>query len=140
MRNDLKSDIPVKIALKVSLWSFAFGFVLKNACLSPVWAQTIEQDVLGAPSAYDSGVIDVRTGGLNPNLWQGTSAALATDLIKRAPIESSDPLIKDMLGAVLLSSGVPPEGDQDSLKAYKLAKLDAIMSAVSLTARRIGCG
>ena len=121
----------MKIALKVSLWSFAFGFVLKSACLSPVWAQTIEQDVLGAPSAYDSGVIDVRTGGLNPNLWQGTSAALATDLIKRAPIESSDPLIKDMLGAVLLSSGVPPEGDQDSLKAYKLAKLDAIMSAAT---------
>lgn len=121
----------MKIALKVSLWSFTFGFVLKSMCLSPVWAQTIEQDVLGAPSAYDSGVIDVRTGGLNPNLWQGTSAALATDLIKRAPIESFDPLIKDMLGAVLLSSGVPPEGDQDSLKAYKLAKLDAIMSAAT---------
>lgn len=121
----------MKINFKSSALSFASAIVLGSSLALSASAQTIEQDVLGAPTAFDAGVIDVRSGGLNPNLWQGTSAALATDLIKRAPIESADPLIKDMLGAVLLSSGIPPEGDTESLKRYELAKLKAVTSAAN---------
>jgi hypothetical protein len=93
---------------------------------SPAFAQTIEQGTLEAPTAFDAGVIDIRTGGLDPNLWQGTSASLATGLIEAAPLQTSDPLIKDMLRAVLLSSGIPPQGDTIDLRRYEAAKLAAV--------------
>ncbi len=96
-----------------------------GALSSSAFAQTVEQGTLDAPTAFDAGVIDIRTGGLDPNLWQGISAALATSLIEAAPLKTSDPLIKDMLEAVLLSSGVPPEGDAESLRLYETMKLSA---------------
>jgi hypothetical protein len=116
------------------------------ALASPVWAQNqniyvpdpfqdrsltvqpgdIEQGTLDAPVAYDAGLIDIRSGGLDPNLWQGTTASLATRLIEKAPLNSSNPVIRDMVAAVLLSSGIPPEGDEESLKIYESAKLHAV--------------
>ncbi len=105
-------------------------FLLTTAAVlslsTSTYAQTIEQGTLDAPTAYDAGVIDIRTGGLDPNLWQGTSATMATKLIENAPLNTSDPLIKDMLRTVLLSSGVPPEGDTFELRAYETAKLAAV--------------
>lgn len=95
-------------------------------------AQTVEQGTLGAPIAFDGGVIDIRTGGLDPNLWQGTSASLAVQLIEAAPLNSSDPLVRDMIEAVLLSSGVPPEGDLESQRFYDQAKLTAVSEVSDL--------
>ena len=89
-------------------------------------AQTIEQGTLDAPIAFDGGVIDLRSGGLDPNLWQGTPASLAASLIQAAPLKTAEPLIKDMLKAVLLSSGVPPQGDLESQDIYNQAKLLAV--------------
>lgn len=86
----------------------------------------IEQGTLDAPIAYDAGLIDIRSGGLDPNLWQGTSANLATQLIKSAPLKSDNPLVRDMVKAVLLSSGIPPEGDTVGLRQYDATKLEAV--------------
>lgn len=96
--------------------------------VSPAVAQIIEQGQLDAPTSYSAGVLNAGNGGLDSDLWQSTSAEIATTLISKAPIESNDPLIKDMLRAVLLSSAVPPQGTNEALGAYETAKLTAIAS------------
>ena len=52
-------------------------------------AQTIEREQLGAAQAFDAGVIDANSGGLDSGLWQGTSAQTATYLLKTAPYQLS---------------------------------------------------
>ena len=61
--------------------------LLTGAALTalPAGAQTIERGQLGAAQAFDAGVIDANSGGLDSGLWQGTSAATATYLLKKAP-------------------------------------------------------
>ena len=93
---------------------------------APAYSQTIEQGTLDAPVAFDAGVLDVQSGGLDPSLWQGTSASVAQGLIETAPLNSTDPLVQDMLRAVFLSSGVPPKGSEEELRLYESTKLEAI--------------
>ena len=88
-------------------------------------AQSIEVGQLGAAQAYDAGVIDFNSGGLDPALWQGTSAKMATHLLKKAPLSSTDPVIKDMIRAVVLTAGVPPEGTD---AGYAKARLRSVMA------------
>jgi len=40
-------------------------------------AQSIETGQLSEAKAFDAGVIDARSGGLDTSLWQGTSAQTA---------------------------------------------------------------
>ena len=95
-------------------------------CSGPIaGAQSIEVGQLGAAQAFDAGVIDFSTGGLDPALWQGTSAKMATHLLQKAPLTSSDPIIKDMLRAVVLTAGVPPEGTD---AGYAKARLRSVMA------------
>lgn len=98
------------------------------ACAVSVSAfgQTIEQSTLDAPTAYDTGIFDAQSGGLDPSLWQGTSAKLALKLIDNAPLNSDDPFVREILRVVLLSSGVPPKGSEIEMRAYESAKLEAI--------------
>ena len=88
-------------------------------------AQSIEVGQLGAAQAFDAGVIDFNSGGLDPALWQGTSAKMATHLLSKAPLSSTDPIIKDMIRAVVLTAGVPPEGTD---AGYAKARLRSVMA------------
>lgn len=105
---------------------FLLGTLSVCAMSAPAFAQTIEQGTLDAPVAYDAGILDVQSGGLDPSLWQGTSANLASELIKAAPLNSDDPLVQEILRAVLLSSGVPPTGSAEDMRAYETSKLEAV--------------
>ena len=87
--------------------------------------QSIEVGQLGAAQAFDAGVIDFNSGGLDPALWQGTSAKMATHLLSKAPLTSADPVIKNMIRAVVLTSGVPPEGTDTG---YAKARLRSVMA------------
>ena len=89
------------------------------------YAQSIETGQLGAAQAYDAGVIDARTGGLDAALWQGTSAATAVRLMETLPMNSNNALVQDMIEAVILSAGVPPEGANG---AYAQTRLKAVMA------------
>ena len=73
-------------------------------------AQSIEIGQLGAAQAYDAGVIDISNGGLDAALWQGTSAAMAVHLLEKIPLTSSNPVVQDLIEAVVFSAGVPPSG------------------------------
>lgn len=91
-------------------------------------AQSIEVGALGEAQNYDGGALDFASGGLDPALWQGTSAMTATALITAAPIGSDNPIIRDMVRTVILSAGVPPEGSATTSKAYERARLKAVMA------------
>lgn len=101
--------------------------LLSSALLSSSFAasQSIVVEQLGAAQAFDAGVIDFNSGGLDPALWQGTSAKMATHLLEKAPLYSKDPVIKDMIRAVVLTSGVPPEGTD---AGYGKARLRSVMA------------
>lgn len=94
-------------------------------CGGAVAAQSIEVGQLGAAQDFDAGVIDFNSGGLDPALWQGTSAKMATHLLQKAPLTSTDPVIKDMIRAVVLTAGVPPEGTD---AGYAKARLRSVMA------------
>ena len=73
-------------------------------------AQSIEIGQLGAAQAYDAGVIDISNGGLDAALWQSTSAMMAVHLLEKIPLTSSNPVVQDLIEAVVFSAGVPPSG------------------------------
>ncbi len=89
------------------------------------YGQSIETGQLGAAQAYDAGVIDARTGGLDAALWQGTSAKTAVRLMKKLPLSSEKDIVQDMIEAVILSAGVPPEGDTTE---YDQTRLKTVMA------------
>ncbi|WP_371396426.1 hypothetical protein [Fretibacter rubidus] len=97
------------------------------AVLAPsAYSQSIEQGTLGAAQDFDAGTMTFASGGLDPALWQGTSAATAKDLIARAPIQSTNPIIRDMVRTVILSAGVPPEGASTDYGRTRLAAVMAL--------------
>ena len=86
----------------------------------------IETETLGAAQDFDAGVLT--DGALDSQLWQGTSAARATQLLSNAPLQSKDPIIRDMVRTVILSGGVPPRATNASEDAaYGAARLQAVM-------------
>jgi hypothetical protein len=88
-------------------------------------AQSIEVGELGAAQAYDAGVIDFNSGGLDPALWQGTSAKMATHLLNNLPDVPKHPIGKNMIRSVVLTGGVPPQGDDPG---YAQARLRSVMA------------
>lgn len=87
-------------------------------------AQSIETGQLGAAQAYDAGVIDSDSGGLDAALWQGTSSKMAVHLLEKLPLSSQNDLVKDLMEAVIFSAGVPPEGADSR---YDQLRLKSVM-------------
>jgi len=106
--------------MKTFLLTTVFAFIPAIAL-----AQSIETGQLGAAQAYDAGVIDARTGGLDAGLWQGTSAKTAVRLMQKLPLSSDKAIVQDMIEAVVLSAGVPPEGDT---REYDQTRLKTVMA------------
>ncbi len=90
-------------------------------------AQSIAVGELGNANAYEAGIIDNNTGGLDAGLWQQTSAVRAADLISQAPLNSPHQIVRDMVSAAILSAGVPPSGDEDELNLYRQARVKAAL-------------
>jgi len=106
--------------MKTLLLTTVFAFMPVAAL-----AQSIETGQLGEAQAYDAGVIDARTGGLDAALWQGTSAKTAVRLMEKLPLSSDKDIVQDMIEAVILSAGVPPEGDTSG---YDQTRLKTVMA------------
>jgi len=88
---------------------------------------TIESETLGAALDFDAGVaVD---GALASNLWQGTSALRAAELLSNAPLNSQDPIIHEILRIVILSGGIPPRTeDGRGTQTYASARLQAVLA------------
>ena len=107
------------MALKKHLFMSAIMLTGVMTSLSAL-GQSIETGQLGAAQAYDAGVIDGRSGGLDASLWQGTSSKMAVHLLERLPLTSKNPLVKDLMEAVVFSAGVPPEGSDSRYDQLRL--------------------
>ena len=93
-----------------------------------VSAQSIETGQLGAAQAYDAGVIDVGSGGLDAALWQGTSSEIASYLLETIPLTSQNALVQDLIEAVVFSAGVPPQGSEEGSDVrYDQLRLKTVM-------------
>ncbi|WP_427453134.1 hypothetical protein [Litorimonas sp. WD9-15] len=87
----------------------------------------IETESLDAAQDFDAGILT--EGALDTQLWQGTSANRAAKLLSTAPLNSNDPIIRDMVRTVILSGGVPPRAENESAaKTYESARLQAVMA------------
>ena len=90
-------------------------------------APQIETEALGAAIDFDAGV--AVEGALNSNLWQGTSALRAAELLSNAPLSSQDPIIRDILRTVILTGGVPPQAvGGRGTQTYESARLKAVLA------------
>lgn len=83
-----------------------------------VAAQSVETGQLNAAQSYDVGPLGANNGGLDPALWQGVSAARAASQIQAINLTDLSELPRRFMRRVLLSAGVPPQGDQDTQTAY----------------------
>ena len=87
----------------------------------------IESDVLGAAQDFDAGVL--QDGALDTQLWQGTSAGRAAQLLDTAPFATQDPIIRKILRTVILTGGVPPQASTaQQTEAYETARLQAVLA------------
>lgn len=82
---------------------------------------TLDEAKPFAPGANVSGLTT-----LNPNAWQGTSAARAVYLLQNAPVQSVDPIVREMLRQVALSGLVPPDGHGPEFDAARMTLARAV--------------
>ena len=118
-------------------YGLIFGFIAAAFCLpTAIAAQdyglaggppTIESETLGAALDFDAGV--AVEGALDSNLWQGTSALRAAELLSNAPLKNQDPIIRDIIRTVILSGGVPPRAvNGKGTQTYEAARLQAVLA------------
>ena len=118
------------LILKRQQWCKRFKSVLLGTALigaTPAYGQSIAVGELGSANAYEAGIIDNGSGGLDAALWQQTSAARAAALISQAPLDSPHQIVRDLVSAAILSAGVPPNGDEDDLTLYREARVKAAL-------------
>jgi len=81
------------------------------------FAQGIEVGQLGQAQSYMPGTLGPVDGALGENLWTGTQAGTAKTLIEKLPDDYTYAASRDLVRSVLLSPGVPPQGDTNNLFA-----------------------
>jgi len=99
-------------------------------CIMPLYGAVLadaQVDIgqLGAAQRYDSEPLNQSNGGLDPALWQGVSAERASAEIATINLESLSELPYNFMRRVLLSAGVPPEGDENARANYLDVKTQA---------------
>jgi len=98
-----------------------------SAAVIPASAQAqsvIQSEVLGAADAYDAGILDANSGGLDAALWQGTSVSRAVRLMQSVSADTTSPVTRDLIKAAILSGGVPPRDTQLTANGTDTASLD----------------
>ena len=113
--------------MKRSWTAFRSTLLLSGLAASgPVLAQTITVDALDAPKAFTPGIeVD---GALQAEAWQGTSADRAVRLIETMPVETTHPIVRDMMRRVILSGLVPPRGAGADYDTARIAAAQTLAS------------
>ena len=103
-------------------------YTIPAACLMaamPAAAQSVSVGQLGAAQSFDRGPLTAGSGGLDANLWQGVSASRAAAQIDAIDIDGASELSYRFIRRILLSAGVPPQGDSETEAAYLQATTQA---------------
>jgi len=108
-------------------------------CLGPlIWPllsyAQVDIGQLGAAQRYDTEPLNPSNGGLDPALWQGVSAGRASAAIENVDIPALSELPHRFMRRVLLSAGVPPEGDEAARADYLAVKIQAKLQLQDYTA------
>lgn len=106
------------------------GLTLANAPIAN--AQSIEVGELAQAQAFEPGALSVGQGGMDSGQWSGTPADRAISLIEDTPDYYFNPVARNMVRSVLLSAGVPPEGDTES--AFTGARMNGIIRLSEMAA------
>lgn len=77
-------------------------------------AQIIETAPLSQAVPYDAAILTPDNGGLDQRLWAGANTDAATQLLAESPVDSSHPVARALIRAVILSGGIPPEATEST--------------------------
>lgn len=104
----------------------SLSLILLSAAVLPMMATAqISVDELAPATAFDAGTLAVTSGGLDPAMWQGTSAAQAAALLEAIPVKPRSRAVADMIDTVLLTGATPPSGED--VDAFRFARKTAIL-------------
>jgi len=121
MSKAVKAFLLVSIAGLIPYSAMAQDFGLGAA------QPSLQTETLGAALDFDAGILT--EDALDTNLWQGTSAGRAAQLLLDAPLKDKNPIIRDMVRTVVLSGGVPPRAqDETQQQAYEAARLKSVLA------------
>src|SRR4051812_13753669 len=115
-------------ALRASLLP-AVALGLTSVALA-AWAQAVPDF-----DARPTGFLSVRTGGMPPDAWSGTSLGMAKQLVSALPAAPRSRALRDLQFKVMVSELTPPAADGSpppSLFARKVNRLAAMGEAESL--------
>ena len=90
-----------------------------------VSAQSVDVSQLDAAQSFDTGPLNPSNGGLDPALWQGLSAERAQRYISAANDQNLSELPSAFFRRILLSAGVPPQGEAEQISAFDKARTQA---------------
>lgn len=86
--------------------------------------EKVETSTLGAVDSGDAGLLDQSNGGLEANMWNGSSRDDVEALLSKAPLASSDSAVRSLARRVVLSrADAPPGAFKRSLVAIRIEKL-----------------
>ena len=101
------------------MWRFLSSLMILSAfSAGPALAQSVDVGQLGAAKSFDQGPLDTSNGGFDAALWQGVSAQRASAQIGAINSANLSELPYRFMRRVLLSAGVPPEGDEVAQAEY----------------------
>lgn len=88
----------------------------------------VQMETLGPADVYDPGTLEPGQGGLDAQLWQGTSSERATLLIGNINAKASRSA-RDLAINVLLSAGIPPQADGNlARERYIATRLETLVT------------
>lgn len=112
--------------------AFILTLVLSCSWPSLAQAQGIEVGELAQAQAFEPGTLSSVDGGLDSGLWNGTQAETAISLIEATPDYHFNPVARNLVRSVLLSAGVPPEGDTNN--KFTSARMNGIIRLSEMSA------
>ena len=88
-------------------------------------AQSVDVSQLGAAQSFNAGPLNSSNGGLDPTLWQGITAERAQRYMSTIDGQNLSELPSVFFRRIILSAGVPPQGDESQIAAFDLARTKA---------------
>jgi len=95
-------------------------------------AQGIQVGELGQAQAFEPGSLNPGEGALGNDLWAGTQATTALNLIELQPDSYKNPVARSLVRSALLSPGVPPQNDVDG--TFSAARMNGIIRLSEMSA------
>ena len=89
-------------------------------------ASGLEVETLGAVDVAAVGTLDVRSGGLGSEMWQGSQAATVARLLPRLAGGNGSQAATALARRLLLTAALPPEGEEVDLLGMRIDRLVAL--------------